>query len=76
MKNLKPNSHIFFQENACQNVACKMAAIFPQTQCVNILIFIELCISSHFVVFFFLWLGMTNFTRIIQDYFTGIGAII
>ena len=30
-----PNSHIFIQENAFENVVCEMAAILSQPQYVN-----------------------------------------
>ena len=31
----KQNSHIFIQENASENIVCKMAAILSRTQCVT-----------------------------------------
>ena len=33
--NLKRNSYIFIQENACENIICEMAAISSRPQCVN-----------------------------------------
>ena len=33
--NLKQNSHIFIEENACENVVCQLAANLSQPQCVN-----------------------------------------
>ena len=33
--NLKQNSHIFSQENAFENIVCKMAAILSRPQCDN-----------------------------------------
>ena len=39
--NLHRNSHIHFQENACENVVWKMMAILSQAQCVNGWIYTE-----------------------------------
>ena len=33
--NVNRNSYIFIHENACENVACEMAAILSLPQCVN-----------------------------------------
>ena len=39
---LKQTSHIFFQENAIENVVCEMALTFQRSQYVKTVIFIEM----------------------------------
>ena len=45
--NLKWNSNIFIQENAIQNVVCKMWAILSRPQCVNILTMASISKLTH-----------------------------
>ena len=45
--NLQQNSHIFIQENAFENIVCKMAAILSQPQCIKLIVFNNHCSRSN-----------------------------